>query len=248
MTDGWQTQMIAMIRGVEPLDGGLFAGGALSPVEQIGVYREQYRLRMWDAVVEEIPGLMHLLGDGAGDVIWPFLDDHPPSSWSLQHIVDPLADWLAARGAPIEQIEMARLDRAVMRGFLAAAGRTPTPADLARVQSGALRLRLQPAVTLLRSTRSVHRLRTAVLGEGEVPALEAGDFPLAVFRVDRLMRHLELEPGAYALLDAIARGRTLEESLGDALAAVGDADQLGRSVGGWFQRFVERGLIEIDDS
>lgn len=245
MPPDWQTRMIAMIRGAEPLSGEWFAGGALSPVEQIDVYRDQYRMRITDALVEEIPGLLHLLGDDAESLLWRYLDDHPPTSWSLNDIAVPLATWLADHKAPAEHIEMALLDRAVMRGFIAADGHTPRPEQLQGAMSGALRLRLQPAVTLLRLTRSVHRLRTAILNDEAAPALESGDFPVAVFRLDRGMRHLELDVGAYTVLDALDRGRSLEESLGEAMTAVGDPEVFARSVGAWFQRFVERALIEI---
>src|SRR5687767_793023 len=97
----WRDQMVLMIRGAVEADGALFSGGpTLSPLDQIEVYREQFRMRMWDALLEEIPGLAKWLGDDADDMVWAFLADHPPDSWTLARIADPLADWMAARGRP----------------------------------------------------------------------------------------------------------------------------------------------------
>ena len=59
----WQARMVAMIRGAEPLEPDWFTGGpVLGPAEQIGVYRDQYRLRMWNTLVDEVPGTLALLG------------------------------------------------------------------------------------------------------------------------------------------------------------------------------------------
>lgn len=245
--------MVEMIRGAAPADGSWFAGGVvLGPDDQIAVYREQFRMRMWDALVDDVAGLHHLLGapayhDAEDDhPYWRYLADHPPDSWTLARIADHLADWLAKDGAPAEQVEMARLDAAVQHGFTAADGHTPRPEELQAVLGGAdLRLALQPHVRLLRFTRGVQRVRSALLSGAEVPALVEGDFRLAVFRVERQMRHLECEPGEWALLDAFSAGADLGGALEAALAETGDAAVLGQRLGAWFQRFTERGLLQI---
>src|SRR5688500_11772041 len=110
----WQVVMAEMVRGAAPADGARFAGGpVLGPSEQIGIYREQYRLRMWDAFVEEIPGLRVLLGDDLERVVWGYLADCPPDSWTLARITNRLPGWLEAHGAPAAHVDMARLDAAV---------------------------------------------------------------------------------------------------------------------------------------
>ena len=65
LPDDWRETFVEMVQGKRPLEADWFTGGpALSPMEQIEVYKNQYRLRLYDALVEEVPGLAHLLGGG----------------------------------------------------------------------------------------------------------------------------------------------------------------------------------------
>ncbi len=244
MNPTWQAEMVAMIRGAKPLSGDLFAGSAtLTGEEQIAIYAEQYRLRLWDAFAEEVPGYLALAGDAGEAVVWAFLDAHPPGHWSLGRIADGFADWLASHGAPVEHSEMARLDHAVMSGFLGADGQTPRPEQLADALTGSLRLALQPHVQLLALTTSVQRTRSVWSLGGAQPAVVAGTFLVAVYRVDRAMRHVELEPGAFAALGVVARGGTLADAVTAAVAA--EPERAAGRLSAWFASFVERGLVQI---
>lgn len=244
MTPDWQAQMVAMIRGAAPLSGDLYAGSStLTGEEQIAIYAEQYRMRLWDAFADEVPGYLALAGDAGEDVVWAFLGEHPPDHWSLGRVAEGFADWLASRGAPVEHVEMARLDHAVMRGFLAADGHTPRPEQLAQALTGALRLTLQPHVRLLAVTTSVQRTRSVWSEGGAQPPVVPGAFGLAVYRVDRAMRHVELEPGAFAALSALAAGCTLEDAVAAAVAA--EPDRAPARLSAWFASFVERGLVQV---
>jgi len=240
----WRAGMVEMIRGAVPASGEWFTGNdRLTPEEQISIYQEQYRLRMWDAITEDIPGLMLLLGEDADEVLWAYLDEHPPDSWTLARIADRLPDWLERRGAPAEQVDMARLDRLVLQGFVAADGLVPTAADLAGGER--VRLSLQPYVGLLRARFNVHHLRSASLAGEPAPELRLGDYCIGIFRIDRQMRHIELEPGAYAILEAIGRGDGLEMAVEAAVREVGSVEQVVPKISGWFQRFVERRLLQV---
>lgn len=244
MKPDWQAEMVAMIRGAAPLSGELYAGSAtLTAEEQIAIYAEQFRLRLWDAFAEEVPGYLALAGDAGESAVWAFLDRHPPSHWSLGRVADGFADWLASSGAPAAQVEMARLDHAVMSGFLAAAGTTPRPEQLAEALTGALHLRLQPHVHLLVFTTSVQRTRSVWSERGEPPGVVPGDFRVAVYRVDRAMRHVELEAGAYAALVALRDGGSIDEAVMAAVAA--DPTNAPTRLSAWFASFVERGLVEV---
>lgn len=242
LPDDWQRHMVAMIRGATPLSGEWFHGSAtLSPEAQIAVYHEQYRLRIWDALTEEVPGLLGLLPEPER-VLWAFLDAHPPQDWTLASIADPLAAWLEANGATEAEVDMAKLDNAVMRGFVAA----DLPVLAAHEVSADARLKLQPHVTLLRLRANVHQVRSAVLAEQPAPPLVRGDYPVTVFRLQRGMRHLELDAGAYAILTAISGGATVAEAVEAALTEV-PAEQLGARLGGWFELFAARGLLTRTD-
>ncbi|HNC95480.1 MAG TPA: putative DNA-binding domain-containing protein [Myxococcota bacterium] len=239
LPEHWQAQMVAMISGAVPADPAWFRGSdALDPMEMIGVYREQYRLRIYDALAEDVPGLLHLLGDQAERVLWNYLEATPPSSWTLNHIHQKLADWLETAGAPAEQVDMARLEWAVAEAFEAAAGSPLSPADLGELPP----LQLAPPVRLLRLRHNVHHLRSALLLGGELPALQAGDFPVVVFRRGHRVRHRDVAPELYQLLLGIVEGRLLEDALERAVAV--DPERLVPQIGGWFTLAGEAGWLQ----
>lgn len=237
----WQRRMIDMIRGATELDGTWFAGGpALSPVQQIGVYRTQYGLRLTDALRVEVPGLVRLLGDDLEPLLRAFLADHPSTSYTLNDIAVPLADWLERRGAPEAQVDMARLDRAVMAGFEAA---EPVPLQADQL-TATVPLVHAPPVTCLRLRTDVHRVRADAIAGRSGQGPTAVDVPLVVFRRGIRMRHLALDDLPWRLLCLFEQPTTLQEALGRLIADGADADRVAAGVGGWFRDFATQGLLQ----
>jgi hypothetical protein len=231
----WQAQLIEVIAGRAPADPRWFTGGPiLSPAQQIGIYQEQYQLRMYDALVEDLPGFMRLLGDDAPPLLRAFLRDHPSQTWTLDRVTHALPRWLEAHGHPAAHVDMAALDVAVAISFQAADG---VPLDPAAIHPE-LRLRLSPHVRLLHLRSNVAWIRAAVGGDA-APALQAGDRPTIVFRRGLHVRHAEIEAGWWALLRRIGGGCGLI----DAIAAVGGEDQ--PAIGGWMREMVELGWVEV---
>lgn len=231
----WRARMTEVVRGAVEPDASWFGGGPiLTPRQQVEVYREQFRLRLVDALTEDLPGFVHLAGDRAEGILWDYLRDCPPDSWTLNRAADRFADWLT--GVPEAWVEMARLDLAITQGFEAADG---TAIGLGDLSPGA-RFRLRPPVRLLRPRHAVHRLRSAVVNDRPPPALDEGDFPLVLFRKGLRMRHVELDDGAWRLLAALGSGATLEE----AVEAVADVPDLALHLGPWCRRIAELPLLQ----
>lgn len=244
--DAWQRRMVEMIRGQEALDGSWFTGGPVcDPLEQIDIYRRQYRLRLYGALLTEIPGLHLLLGETEQTeaLLWRYLDETPSRSFTLNRVADTLADWLAEQpNTPIEVLEMARLDRAVARGFEAAPGIPIDPALLTTLPP----LMLQPHVSLLRLSHNVHEIRSALLTKREAPALVAGDHPLVVFRRGIAMRHWLVPLPLWALLDAIARGSSVAAAIDEIFTrGLVDAATLSTEIGGWFRDLASRQIVQV---
>lgn len=237
----WREQMGAWIRGAAEPDPSWFGGGpGLGPAAQIAIYQEQYRLRIYDALVEDILGLFPLLGDRAEEVLWDYLRECPPHTWTLNRIADRLPGWLAAQQADPEWVDMAALDVAVAASFEAAAGTPLSPADLATLPP----LRLAPHVQLLRLSASVHRKRSAALTGQEVPPLEKGLFYLVVFRRETGVRHMEVAEGLWKLLKAVDEGTPLATALEDVVV---QSPELIPEIGGWFQLIGETGWMQRRD-
>lgn len=243
----WQAAMVEMIRGAAPADARWLTGShSLSPRDQLGIYQRQYQLRIEGALMEDAPGLTGLLGPRGccetPQLLVDYLADHPSTSWSLDHLGRHLASWLQARGAPQQQVEMARLDEQVQRSFFAAEGQTPRPEQLAALPA----LRLQPHVGLLRFTWDVHRWRSEHLADQQPGPLVQGDFTVVVYRLERRIRHIQMPPTAWRLLQLIEQGRGVEEALGQVIEEdLVKVEDLGAAVGDWFRLFTERGLVEL---
>jgi hypothetical protein len=235
--------MVAMVRGAEPVRAEWFTGGPVcSPERQIGIYVEQYRLRLYEALVSEVPGLRAILDERGEELLRRYLFEHPSRSWTLNRVADRLAEWLERQDVPLAWAEMAALDRAVQAGFEAADGAPLDAGHLATMPP----LRLQPHVGLLRLTTNVHEVRTAALTGAERPALRAGDFPVVVYREELRMCSWAVPLGLWAILDAIRRGLTVGEALDDAVAGgLVDTATLATSLGGWFRELAQRRLVEL---
>ncbi len=235
----WQEKMAAMIRGAEPLDASWFAGGpTVTPDEQIAVYHNQYRLRMYDALAEELPGLSWMLGDEAEDVLWRYLDANPPNTWTLNRIAARFQDWAVAERMSDEQVDMTKLDLAVAASFEAAWGKPLSVAQLMEMPS----LRLSPHARLLRLRSNVHLIRSAALQKKDAPALESIDRPLLVFRRGIRVRHMELPLPQWTLLSRIDAG----EDLGSALeAVVAEWPDVAPQLGEWFKAFAETDWVQV---
>ncbi len=238
----WQDRMAAMIAGRIPLDGSLFTGGpTLGPLDQIAIYREQYRLRVHGAVRDDLLGLCALMGEE--QVLgWAerFLAEHPPRSWTLNRAVHGFAAWFEGHAPHRLAWEMAQLDETVQRAVHAADGEPLELADL----TGMLALALAPHVRLLRHRTPAYAVRRALLAGEDAPLADPLPEPvhLAIYRRGITVRHRVLEPGAWAVLRALGEGCGLLEALERAAASV-PAAALERRVAGWFRTFAAEGLV-----
>lgn len=238
--DRWQAAVVAAVRGVGPADPGW-----TRPGPGVGVYAEQYALRLGDALREDLPATVHLLGDRADAVLADFLREHPPDRWTLAGVADRFPAWWAAQGGAPAEVDAARLDVVVQQRFVAADTPPVDPAGVARAARGEVRLVCAPSAALLRLRADVHRLRTALLaGQADPAPPVAGDFPIALTRsADGRLAHWPLTPAAYAAFAALDVGGSVADAV-DAAVAV---DPVGApaGIGGWFADAAARGLFAL---
>lgn len=244
----WRERMVEMIRGAAPLEDQWFTGGPVcTPKEQIAIYADQYRLRLFDALTEEVRGVYHLVEGTDGEALLRrYLLENPSRSFTLNRVADALPEWLERQpGVERSLVEMAHLDRAVQKGFEAAEGTPLDPAALLTLP----RLRLQPHVSLVRLSTNVHEIRSAVLSSLEAPILRTGDFPLIVFRRENKMRHWVAPLALWGILGAIDRGDTVPAAIDDVFGRGWiDTETLQAEIGGWFRDLAERQLVSVDES
>jgi hypothetical protein len=92
----------------------------------------------------------------------------------------------------------------------------------------------------VRARFPVDELRAAVQ-RGEKPERPAeSDLRLCVWRGPDAMKYLDVEPGAFALLERLANGEPLSMAC-EAVAA--EEPAVGEKVGAWFQQWAALGWI-----
>jgi uncharacterized protein (UPF0276 family) len=235
LPESWQEEVALCIRAREDrVSGWLEPTPALNPAEQLEIYQSQYRLRLYDALVEEVPGLVSLLKEQAEAVLWAYLDAYPSTDWTLNRLGYQLLDFL--KTAPLVQQEMAALEIAVSKSFEA---KNPEPIAL---NEGLPSLKLASTVHLFHLSYPVHRYRTALLSGQDLPELQEAAFFLVIFRRGLQVRHLEVEPELYSFLKGLKTGQSTEEALLSAVES--DPERLLPKVNGWFQTLSEARIVE----
>jgi hypothetical protein len=259
-----QALLTAVLRRPSPLteDADLSARCAafvagnerVSPAEQVDIYRRQFWMRHEDALREDYPGLIHVIGEDAwDDLLRAYLEAHPPSSPTLRDLGHAMATFVGGYPhlpAGREELarDMTRYERAFVDVFDGADPAPLSPTRLAALRPEdweRARIALSPLVVRMRLAYPVHVLRKAVRG-GESPALPAPrDVRLALFRKDLVVCFEELDVEQLDLLEALDGGASLVEAC--ARVAEGKSaeatERLSRDVGGWFRDWASSGFI-----
>lgn len=242
----------------------------LTPAEQVDIYRRQFWLRHIDSLIEDYPGLRHVLGeDGFEAFCRGYLAAHPPHVPSLRDLgADLVAFAERYEGFAADRRElardMARYENAFVDVF---DGADPPPLDPDKLRAlpeqawETARVVLSPLLARITARYPVHTIRYAVKS-GEAPDLSVygvgradpgearadgapGPFYIGLYRRDCVIHFEVLSAEAFQLLDALARGVPLVPACA-ALAADREAEaaaELEARVGAWFQQWAAWGWI-----
>ncbi|HEY3666446.1 MAG TPA: DNA-binding domain-containing protein [Polyangiaceae bacterium] len=229
--------------------------GALSAVERLEIYREQFWLRHTSSLVEDFPGVSGILGQQAwAALIEGYLEAHPPHSYTLRDLGLRLPQYIADQST-LEHHElctdMARLELAYLEIFDAADVPPITPDALTGLSEEAwqgVRIGFHPALRVFKSAYPVAALRRQLIEAQSsaqrvrMPAPE----PCwqLLFRRNLQLFHEPLSQGAYALLSALTRRVPLLAACEQAQAEVpSEGANTAESAGDWFQSWAARGLV-----
>lgn len=220
----------------------LLRGGAFSPIERIGIYRNNTRLGFLATMEAMFPVVRQLGGDDwfAG-IARRYQQRHPSRSGNLHCIGERFSDFLAAeQETPDYFADVAALEWAYQEVMVAADAATLDLATLSEVSPdrySALRLQVHPATRLVAAHYPILQLWQAHRDSDANADLSVIDMNVSqrvlVFRRDTHVELRALPLAEFALLDALTRGASLEEALidDDALAALPRVAQLGALVG-----------------
>jgi hypothetical protein len=236
----------------------------LSAAERLEIYVTAYRMRLLECLRAEFSATYLAVGEELFDALaFGYLQAHPSQSYTLGQLGAKFPEFL--RVSPVHAhappatsgecwsqfvIELARWERLVAEVFDGPGSeRSPglSREALARLQSdawGRLRLVGAPDLQLATFTHPVHRYWLAVRENGAAEAPLAETTRLAVHRLDFHVRHHELSPGQFMLLQRLVGGWTLEAALaGLAVEEADDAHDFGGQVHAWFADWAALGFF-----
>jgi putative DNA-binding protein len=219
----------------------------MTPVEQLEVYREQFLLRHIGSFREDFPTVEHLLGTKKfEDMCGDYLRALPPASFALRDASDRMASFLETT-APFRDdallADCANVEWAFIEAFDAADVPPLDVSMLASIDEDAwdrAKIIFHPSVRFLNLKYPAHIFRSALRGNEKPGRPQLTPTCVVTFRGADSLRYLEIEPAAFALLTALARGKALGEA-GEQAEKI-DAD-VGEKIGGWFQMWTANGWL-----
>ncbi len=238
---------------------------AQTALERLAIYSYAYYARLLECLREEYPVLKHALGEEVFDgFAAEYLRLYPSRSYTLfqlgVHFPRFLAETRPDRAEekragpdwPDFLIDLATLERTFNEVFDGPGVEGEPLLQLAAEQLGAIsperileaRLVGVPCLRLLALRYPVHQYFSAVRRHEEPDLPEPADTYLAVTRRRYVVRHYELSPPAYHLLQALLAGESVGQAIGRAVEAGGaDLDSLSDKLWRWFHDWAAEGFF-----
>ena len=249
---------------LEQLSSIIRPSESLSSADRLEIYVNAYHARLLECLDEEFVVTRWTLGDELfGAVAFGYLQSYPSRSYTLNQLGARFPRYLAetrlhAAGAPTEAgltwpefvIELATLERSLYEVYDGPGTEQAGPVDANRLADlpadawGNLRLIAAPCLRLHRFAHDVSAYWGAQK-DGEEPVV-GGPQPswLAINRREFVVERHELSPVQFALLEALAEGRTLSQAI-EAAAALPEAklEHIEAQLGPWFAGWMAAGFF-----
>jgi len=204
--------------GAAALDAIVLGDDRMSAEARVDIYANMYFYRIRDALKEDFPATLAVLGDANfHNLVTGYLLEYPPTQPSISHCGSHLAEYL--RDHPLRDdapfiADLAALERASVEVFLgpdAAPIEPDTLRALAPQDWPAMKLKIHPSAQILVLDWRVSELLRAVEeGRAWKPA-ERGAVKVLVWRRDARVFYRDLEKAEADALEAVSRGATFAE-------------------------------------
>ncbi len=223
----------------------------LAPHKRIELYAQQYWWRLIKVAHEGFPTLKALLGADEFNqkILVPYLDESPPTHWSLSRLGENLHEWILAnmRGEEWQLYsDLALLDATFNR--IIRAGELPSITDLNVSQEKILTtpLLLQPKVALLRFPYDILSFRSALLDDKPKASPQRGEerFFILARGQDFLIGWKELLRSEWLLLETFKVAQTLDKKM-ESLEEV-DLEVIAPNIQSWFGQWTSNNWITLE--
>jgi hypothetical protein len=204
--------------GADGLDAIVLGDDRLSAEARVDIYANMYFYRILDALKEDFPATLALLGaDNFHNLVTGYILEYPPTEPSISNCGRFLADYL--RNHPMREqasfvADLAKLERTIVEVFQAPDAVAMNPDSLRAVAPQdwpALKLRLHPSAQILALEWRVSELLRAVEDHREWKAAEKGAVKVLVWRNNARVFHRDLDSGEADALEAVSRGAPFAE-------------------------------------
>jgi uncharacterized protein (UPF0276 family) len=246
--DAQTTMQEAILRGTahdSAPDAWIRAKERFAPAEQLAVYVNAYRYRLYDVTAEDYPVLKYYLGEAAFErLIDDFIERAPSTHFNVARYGAGLPAYVATHAAgDAFACELATLENAIAQLADAAETAPLTPEQMAGMTPEALmetRLHPRAALQLFAFDHTVNRYYIAVKEEAspQLPLAPEKSF-VAVFRHEDVMWRMELAGDEYRLLSNLFAGAPI----GEALAGLEESSAMKLSE--YFSRWMRNGLLAV---
>ena len=221
----------------------------LSAAQQFAIYIEVYRMRLVAAIASDYPHTRDLLG---GDVFDSYAREYcettPPTSYNLDVYPHPFGAWLVHHMADPFAGELARLEAGIAVVFMLPDS-TPLAADsftqLSPEAFGAQALKMRTALQLMACHYPTNDWVSAARAGENPPRPEPQKTYVLLVRHYNEVQRLALDEAGYALLQALARGLTVEQALDVVIAEDGERlPAIAANLQTWFSTWVTGGVFK----
>src|SRR5208282_3648620 len=231
------------------LDDIVLGDERLSAEARVDIYANMYFYRLLDALKEDFPATLAVLGDdNFHNLVTGYLLEYPPTEPSLyycgQHLAAYLRDHPMREGAPFVA-DLAAVERAVVKVFHgpdAAALETDSLRAIAPADWPALKFDLQPSAQILALDWRVSELLRAVEERRDWTPADRGSHRILVWRRDTRVLYRELDQAEADALAAVSRGATFAEICEVVAVDGGDQDPVA-AMNRMLARWLADGLL-----
>jgi hypothetical protein len=236
------------------------ASKKLTAWERLGIYNQAYFARLLECMQEEYPMVRHTVGDDLfHDFALSYLQQHPPSSYSLYHLGTHFPKFLLAQ-RPVKSlsseidwadfiIDLADYEWQLNEVFDGPGMEMLSPLDLTRLANQQshelplLRFRPVSCLRLLEYRFPVHRYFSAIRNSQVTDPPTANPTHLAITRRNYKVEHYEMCRPAWMLLTQLVAGATLGESMEHLLSNEQDHPELENRIFEWFRDWMSLGFF-----
>ena len=230
----------------------------LTSFERLEIYNRQYWFRVISSMMDDFNGLQSIVGEKQfHKIVVAYLTEYPSKSFTMRNLGYKLEEWLSGHREYVTGVEQVALDMvkvewAEIEVYDSESRPTITEADLQNAGPDPV-LTLQPYLRLLELEYPVHklllRLRERHRDGDSSRRVPSRSLPkpektfLALHRLENSVYYKTLEPGAYAMLQALQRGKAISEAAEQVDWGEASIEEVGATVQRWFANWSSLGLF-----